>query len=108
MSLHAFDTLRFAERLEKAGLTREQAAEFSKALGDFMQEKLVTKEDLRNLATKEDLHQLKSELKEDLHQLKSELKENSQKFATKDDMRWLFGATIAILTLVMTAFKLFH
>ena len=86
MGLHAFDTLRFAERLEKAGLTREQAAEFSKALGDFMQEKLVTKEDLQNLATKEDL----------------------QKFATKEDMRFLFGATIAILTLVMTALKFLH
>ena len=94
MSLHAFDTLRFAERLEKAGLTREQAAEFSKALGDFMQAKLVTKEDLQNLATKEELTKLatKSELKEEIKDLRSE-------------MRWLFVAATTVLGL---AIKLFH
>lgn len=94
MTLHAFDTLRLAERLEKAGLSREQATEFSKALRDFMQEKLVTKEDLINLATKEDLTKLatKSELKEEIKELRSE-------------MRWLFGIAT---TVVLFAIKFLH
>jgi hypothetical protein len=90
MSLHAIDTLQFTERLEKVGFSREQASELSKTLDDSMQEKLATKQDLGNLVTKEDLHK------------------ELQKFATKEDIRFLFGATIAILTLVMTALKFLH
>lgn len=72
MSEHAFDTLRFAERLEKTGMTREQASEVSKAFGDYIQEKLATKTDMMLL--KEDLQQIKSELKSDISILKAELK----------------------------------
>ena len=109
MSLHSFDTLRFAERLEKAGLTRGQAAEFSKALGDFMQEKLVNKEDLQNLVTKDDFLNLKAELREDLQKLatKEELKENiktlEEKLTYKLTIRLgsMLAASIAILGFLM-------
>ena len=88
MNQPAFDTLRFAERLEKVGVPREQASEFSKTLGDFMQERLATKEDLEKLVTKK-------ELKEEMKEIRSE-------------MKWLCGVTISVLTLFMGAFKLFH
>ncbi|MGC1376144.1 MAG: hypothetical protein WA821_07980 [Anaerolineales bacterium] len=50
MSTITFDTLKFAERLEKAGLTREQAAAFAEAQKDAFSEALDT-----TLATKSDI-----------------------------------------------------
>jgi uncharacterized membrane protein YheB (UPF0754 family) len=99
MNQPAFDTLRFAERLEKVGVPREQASEFSKTLGDFMQERLATKEDLEKLVTKK-------ELKEEMLVTKKELKEEMKEI--RSEMKWLCGVTISVLTLFMGAFKLFH
>jgi hypothetical protein len=98
----AFDTLRFAERLEKVGVPREQASEFSKTLGDFMQERLATKEDLEKLATKEDLQSLKGEFQA--------LKGEFQAFKI-DLIKWMalfFGLSVSILSFVIAAFKFFH
>ena len=50
MSTITFDTLKFAERLEKAGLTREQAAAFAEAQKDVFAEALDS-----SLATKSDI-----------------------------------------------------
>jgi hypothetical protein len=57
MSTVTFDTLKFADRLEKAGLTREQAAAFAEAQKDVFSEALDT-----TLATKSDVADLKTEL----------------------------------------------
>lgn len=88
MSLLSFNPFKYAERLEKTGLDPETAKEIATAqmevLRSLMEEKLVAKEDLTKLATKEDLKDLRSE------------------------MKWMFGATIAILTLVMSVFKFLH
>jgi hypothetical protein len=43
MTTTTFDTLRFAERLEAAGLTREQARAISEAFKEATGEELVTK-----------------------------------------------------------------
>ena len=111
MNQPAFDTLRFAERLEKVGVPREQASEFSKTLGDFMQERLATKEDLEKLVTKKELKEemlvTKKELKEEMLVTKKELKEEMKEI--RSEMKWLCGVTISVLTLFMGAFKLlFH
>ncbi|MDI6750588.1 MAG: hypothetical protein QMD73_10465 [Rhodocyclaceae bacterium] len=50
MSAITFDTLKFAERLEKAGLSRELAAAIAEAQKDALSEALET-----TLATKSDL-----------------------------------------------------
>ena len=50
MSAITFDTLKFAERLEKAGLTREQASAIAEAQKDALSEALDT-----TLATKSDI-----------------------------------------------------
>jgi len=51
-----FDTLGYARRLRGAGLTDEQAEVHADALATALGEVLVTKQDLRDLATKDDLH----------------------------------------------------
>lgn len=60
MSTITFDTLKFAERLEKAGLTREQAAAIAEAQKDAFSEALdstlATKRDIDRLEAKMDKH----------------------------------------------------
>ncbi|MEW6272516.1 MAG: hypothetical protein AB1689_24830 [Thermodesulfobacteriota bacterium] len=53
-----FDTLAYAKRLRGAGLSEEQAAVHAEALATALGEVLVTKQDLRELATKDDVHRL--------------------------------------------------
>ncbi|MFZ2124790.1 DUF1640 domain-containing protein [Rhodoferax sp.] len=59
MSVITFDTLKFAERLEKAGLTREQAAAFADAQKDVFAEALDTQ-----VATKADIVRLENRLEQ--------------------------------------------
>lgn len=60
MGTITFDTLKFAERLEKAGLTREQAAAIAEAQKDAFSEALdstlATKRDIDRLEAKMDKH----------------------------------------------------
>jgi len=51
MATATFDTLKFVERLEKAGVTREQASAIVEAQKDALSEALDS-----TLATKSDLH----------------------------------------------------
>ena len=57
MSLTTFDTLRFAQRLEEAGLERKQAIAFAEAQKDAFAEAIETQ-----LATKADTQRLEREL----------------------------------------------
>ena len=57
MATITFDTLKFVERLEKAGVTREQAAAFADAQKEAFSEALDT-----TLATKTDIEMLRAEL----------------------------------------------
>lgn len=60
MSTVTFDTLKFADRLEKAGLTREQASAIAEAQKDAFAEAfdstLATKRDIDRLEAKMDKH----------------------------------------------------
>lgn len=57
MSTITFDTFKFVDRLEKAGLSREQAAAIVEAQKDAFAEALNT-----TLATKADIVEVKTEL----------------------------------------------
>ena len=57
MSTITFDTLKFVERLEKAGVSREQASAFADAQKEAFSEALDT-----TLATKTDIEMIRSEL----------------------------------------------
>lgn len=81
MSSITFDTLKFAERLEKAGLTREQAAAIVETQKDAMSEAMDT-----TLATKADINDLKGELKSEIASVRSEI----------NTIKWMMGVLIAI------------
>jgi len=70
MATVTFDTLKFAERLEKAGMTREQAAAIAEAQKDAFAEALDS-----TLATKSDIGVLDAKV---------------------DKLSWMMGILIAI------------
>lgn len=87
-------------------------------------ERLVPREELKArqeiLATKEDVHKLKDELKQDIHKLKDELKQDV--LSTKQDihkvkdelrqdifrlMQWMIGLGVAQAGFTLALFKVF-
>lgn len=68
MSTVTFDTFRFVERLEKAGVPREQAA----AIVEAQKESLAEAMDA-SLATRSDIAEAKSELKADIAKLEARM-----------------------------------
>ena len=81
MSTLTFDTLKFAERLEKAGLSREQAVAIAEAQKESLAEALDTA-----LASRADLLDVKNELRLELSGIRGELA----------SLKWMVGALIAI------------
>ena len=86
MSTITFDTLKFAQRLEKAGATREYAAAEAEALSD------VFETGTQELATKNDLLLVKNELKSDMREMRSEINGEMKL------MRWMIGLSLALST----------
>ena len=78
-----FDTLGYARRLRGAGLTDEQAEVHAEALATALGEVLVTKQDLRDLATKDDLHRLELATKQEFANARQEFS------AVRQEMRAL-------------------
>lgn len=80
MSVITFDTLKFAERLEKAGIPREHAKAEAEALAD------VLSSGTQELATKADIGMVRSEMRELKAELMGEMKLN----------RWMLAALIGL------------
>ncbi len=66
MTSITFDTLKYAERLEEAGVSREQAKAFAEAQRESIGE--------IDLATKADLNEVESRLNNQLTEIRGELK----------------------------------
>lgn len=77
MTSITFDTLKYAERLQQAGVSPEQAKAFAEAQRDSMGE--------AELATKADIIQLRTEIKSEFNRMEGELKLN----------RWMLVLVIA-------------
>jgi hypothetical protein len=92
MSTIIFDTLKFAERLEKAGFTREQSSAIAEAQKESLSEALETQ-----LATKSDMSSIRTELatKSDMSFIRTELAV----------LKWMMGAMLGIGLTIL--FKLF-
>ena len=88
-----FNTLNYAKMLEEAGFSRVQAETSVKLLVDVMEEKLASKQDLKDLrlATTQDLKNLRVEMKQRFDLLES-------KMTIK--MGAMLAASIAILTAI--------
>lgn len=84
MSAITFDTLKFAERLEKAGMPREQASALAEAQRDSLAEVMDAQ-----LATKGDISAVKLEiagLRTDMAGLRGEV----------STVKWMLGALVAL------------
>ena len=86
----AFDTLKFVEKLEAAGVPHAQAKATAEAFAEATSQELVTKADLKS-----EIAAVRAELRE------TELRIEAKIEATKTDIvKWLFG-TIGFQTLVI-------
>jgi len=78
MSTITFDTLKFVERLEKAGVSREQAAAMAEAFKDASGEAEV--------ATRKDIALAVAEIKTEIANVRGEMAL----------VKWMLGAVLAI------------
>lgn len=85
-----FDTLAYAKRLRRAGLTEEQADVHAEALATALGEVLVTKQDLHDLATKDDLHRLELVTKDEFAAIRQEM--SGEFAAIRQEMNGEFAA----------------
>ena len=93
MSTITFDTLKFAQRLEKAGATREYAIAEAEALAD------VLSSGSQELVTKGDIGLVRSDLKSDIGLVRSELREMDLRVNGELKLiRWMVGLSLALST----------
>ncbi len=93
MSTITFDTLKFAQKLEQAGVPRNQAEAFAEAQKDFLDE--ITQAEL---ATKNDI----KDIRDDIQSMRLKMVEQDGQFVL---LRWMLGFLMAgILSLVIKAF----
>ncbi|MFP4161904.1 MAG: hypothetical protein ACLFSK_07985 [Ectothiorhodospira sp.] len=87
MTMLAFDTHSHIKRLIAAGFTEAQAEAQTQALLELLENRLVTKDDIRDMATRADLKALAT--KDDIRDMatRQDLAEMRQEMATKDDIR---------------------
>ena len=82
MTTITFDTLKYAERLEKAGIPREHAKAEAEALAD------VLASNAQDLSTKTDMAVIRSDMREMHTEINGDLKL----------LRWMVGMSIALST----------
>jgi protein tyrosine phosphatase len=93
MATITFDTLKFAQKLEQAGVPRNQAEAFAEAQKDFLDE--ITQAEL---ATKNDI----KDIRNDIQSMRLKMVEQDGQFVL---LRWMLGFLMAgILSLVVKAF----
>lgn len=94
-----FNTLKYVKIIEGLGFTREQAETSIKVLVEIMEDKLATKEEMKDL--KNEFQLFRTEMK---HEMKIEMKELESRLTLR--MGAMFVATITILSGVMTMIQL--
>ena len=85
-----FNTLRYAKKLEAAGVSREQAEAQIQIIAEILEEDMATKLDLNNVKdelkvdihnVRAELHSVKIELKSDINNLRTEV------YVIRDDLK---------------------
>jgi hypothetical protein len=111
VSVAVFNTHAFVKRLTAAGMPEAQAEALADELTPLIDERLATKDDLANLATKADLADLKTATKADLADLKSSTRADLAEVKA-DLMKWTFGAigfqTVIVLGAVIALARVGH
>ena len=95
MSTITFDTLKYVDRLEKAGFARAQATAFVEAQRDTLAEVMDS-----TLATKEDFREIKTEMREirtEMRDAKTEMRTLETKFDAKFNLlHWMLGVVLVL------------
>ena len=80
-----FNTLSYAKMLEEAGFSRTQAETSVKVLVDAMEDKLASKQDLKDLqiAVKQDMKDLQIAVKQDMKNLQIAVKQDMKELQTR-------------------------
>jgi hypothetical protein len=95
MSTITFDTLKFVERLEKAGMPREQASALAEAQKEVFSEALDS-----TLATRTDISKLDSSIKVDIRAVHDDLVKVERRMdgidGKMDKLSWMMGILIAL------------
>ncbi len=96
MSSLAFDTHAFVKNLTQAGMPEQQAEVLANQQKQLLDEQLATKQDIAELraATKHDIAELKAEVKLDIAE------------ASRDTIKWVAGLLIGQAALVVALIKL--
>lgn len=88
MSSVTFDTLKFVEKLEKSGISREQASAIVEAqkesLAEVMDNTLATKSDINSLRL--EITGMRGELKSEISSLRGEMM----------NIKWMVGVLVGI------------
>ena len=94
MANAAFDTLTVSKDLQSAGFEAKQAEAIA----------LAVKQAQGDLATKQDIALLKTELKSDIDQVRTELKSGIKQLKTDIGwIRWVVGANLALSIAIIGA-----
>ncbi len=96
MATVTFDTLKFAERLEKSGLTREQAAAIAEAQKDSLNEALGSA-----LATSADVLRLEKRIETDILRLENRIDTLELRLTIK--LGVFIAAAVGILAAILKA-----
>ena len=113
-----FDTLLYSEKLQKVGVSKEQAKVQAETLKEIIDDNLATKRDLEEVKTelKRDIESLRIELKKDIEMLRVESKKDLE--TTKSELalqinqqvtsviKWVAGLFIAQTGIIAALFKL--
>ncbi|SFM31663.1 Protein of unknown function [Ectothiorhodospira mobilis] len=84
MTMLAFDTHSHIKRLIAAGFTEAQAEAQTQALLELLENRLVTKDDIRDMATRKDLERMLQEMAS-----QRKMDRMREKIATKKDVELL-------------------
>jgi hypothetical protein len=122
MPVAAFDTLQYVKRLRQAGIPEDRAEAQTAALAEALAsgiQNLATKQDIQEVRheIRQELTQLRQETKHEIEQLRQEMKTDIQaldaKFTEREArvrgelllIRWMLGATFAgVVSLIIRLF----
>lgn len=111
MTVHAFDTLKFVERLKEGGFEEQQAKTLSEIQHDIISEVLEnyvpskTENIKMESDIKADIAELRSELKSDMAELRSELKSEIKSMRIEFEgkfrlLNWMLGFGLSFLVAI--------
>ncbi len=118
MQMVAFDTHRFVKELTKAGMPEQQAEVLASEQSRLIENELATKQDIEQLrlATKQDIEQLRADTKRDIAELRTELKQDIEQLradtkrgiseAKTEILKWMFGALLGQTAILAALIKL--